>query len=533
MSTNNEFPERAFVLGLDGVPWYLIERWANAGELPNFARVVEEGAAGPLQSTTPATTPLAWPSIATGTWPDKHGIYGFHHTTNDYHQRMYTSEHVRQPELWDLLSPALVGNVPMTYPAREFDGRMVTGMTTPSRDGSFTYPRSLAAEIQERIADYRIGLDWSEYTDDRERFLADLSSLVNARRELMRLFMETDDWRLFFFVYTAPDRLQHLVWEEGPMLDHYRFLDDVLGEVMDYVQAHDAALFVVSDHGFGPISKNVYLNRVLEEAGYLVAADNTGARGTLASLGVSREAVRTTLQSLGISDELLFRYLPREAIDRVADTLPGEHALFDVDHAKTKAFATSHGLLYVNDSRRFQEGVVDPADVPAVKRELSALFRDVTDPDTGERALSVSDGAELFPTDERAPDLVVVGRDGYQHARSLKDHVFEPSGKAKAASHRSEGVFLAWGPTIEPGSTPADATVVDVAPTVLHSLGEPVGEAMDGRVLQEVVRSDSAPGQRSVERVAYALDRNEPAVDTSEEDYGEVEHRLHGLGYLE
>ena len=140
MSSERDPESRAFVLGVDGVPWYLIERWAEAGELPHFAELFETGSVGPLASTTPATTPLAWPSIATGVTPDKHGIYGFQKLSPEYTHQMYLSDDIEQPELWDVLSPALVGNVPMTYPANEIDGAMVTGMMTPDLEGRFTHP---------------------------------------------------------------------------------------------------------------------------------------------------------------------------------------------------------------------------------------------------------------------------------------------------------------------------------------------------------------------------------------------------------
>ncbi|WP_321169649.1 alkaline phosphatase family protein [Halorarum salinum] len=73
--------EGAVVLGLDGVPWPLLERWIGFGGLPSFERLFEEGSAGPIGSTTPASTPLAWPSITTGTWPDKHGRSPSHSST--------------------------------------------------------------------------------------------------------------------------------------------------------------------------------------------------------------------------------------------------------------------------------------------------------------------------------------------------------------------------------------------------------------------------------------------------------------------
>lgn len=522
--------ERAFVLGLDGVPWYLVERWTDEGELPNFARIREEGAAGTFESTTPAVTSLAWPSVATGTWPGKHGIYGFRQLTSDYGQRMNTSDDVRRPELWDLLSPAVVANVPMTYPASPIDGKMVTGMTTPTRDEGFTWPPDLADDVRDRVPDYRIGLQWGEYAGRTDEFLDDLDSLVEARRSLMRLLMETDDWRLFYFVYTAPDRLQHLVWDDETLLDHYRVLDDVLGEVMAYADDRGATLFVVSDHGFGPVEGFVHGNRVLEEAGYLARQGGDGTRGILARTGVSRGSVERVLDAVGLSPEVLLRYLPRSLVERVAAGIPGSHAIYDVDHDRTRAFVVGAGTLYVNDTDRFDRGTVDPSEVEAVKRDLTGLFESVAHPETGERVVDAFDGADLFGDDRWAPDLVIEGREGFEGAKALHDSTYRPADGPKVASHRPEGVFLAWGPGIQAGSAPEEATVVDLAPTVLHALGEPVGRAMDGRVLSEVLAP--ALADRPVATTAYEEDGTRTDAP-DEADYGDVEERLRGLGYIE
>jgi predicted AlkP superfamily phosphohydrolase/phosphomutase len=522
---------RAFVLGLDGVPWYLIEQWAESGDLPFFAELLESGAGGPLKSTTPATTPLAWPSIATGVNPDKHGIYGFQNLSGEYTHRMYLSEDVRQPELWDVLSPAVVGNVPMTYPADEIDGTMVTGMMTPDLDGRFTHPPELAAEIGARIPEYRIGLDWSEYADRAAEFPTALSKLVDARRELMELLMERTDWRLFFFVYTAPDRLQHLLWDDEAIREHYEKLDEILGEAMAYADEHDATFYVVSDHGFGPISTLVSVNRLLERENYLTRRDDAGTRGLLSRLGIDRSAVMSLLERVGIDDDALVKYLPRDLLDTVATRMPGDHALYDVDYAGTKAFLHGPGTLFINDSRRFAQGQVDPADVPGLKRDLEAMLSRVVDPETGESALAVYDGDDLFPTDESSPDLVVRGKGEYQTVQSITEEVFTDSG-AKVASHRSEGIFLARGPAIEVGGTIENATAVDVAPTLLHALGEPVPENADGRVLTELFDPDSEPATRPIETRVYADERSTPSA-TEESDFENVEDRLRGLGYIE
>lgn len=527
---------RAFVLGFDGVPWNLVEKWATAGELPNFAKLLEEGAAGPLDSTRPATTALAWPSIATGVWPDKHGLYGFQKLEFDYTQRTALRTDVRQPELWDLLSPAVVGNVPMTYPADKIDGQVVTGMMTAETDELFTHPSGLSSEIDEEIPEYRIDVPWNQYADDHEGFLSELETLVENRRELMRLLMETTDWELFFFVYTAPDRLQHLIWDEEVLLDHYRHLDDVLGEVVEYVSEFEANLFVVSDHGFGPLSKTVHANRILEAEGFLAFQDDSGARGVLASLGITKENVLSIPGRFGVNQTALLKMLPNSLVDSVASRVPGDHALYDVDYENTVALVHGPGNVYVNDTERFAKGCVEPSDVPAVKREVESVLSSVTDPETGEPVLSVLDGDELFPTDDDAPDLVVEGHDEYAVFSTMEDEAFvDPDDRE--GCHTTEGIFLAWGPDVEPGAAPSDASIVDVAPTVLQTVGGPRPENLDGRVLDEVLESSTAESRQ----VAVTNDaaNGTPTGDrtdgtpTGDARAEAVEDRLRGLGYIE
>ncbi len=68
---------RTIVLGFDGMDPNLAAQWMAAGELPNFSRLAEHGHFGPLATSIPAQSPVAWSSFATGTKPGKHGIYDF------------------------------------------------------------------------------------------------------------------------------------------------------------------------------------------------------------------------------------------------------------------------------------------------------------------------------------------------------------------------------------------------------------------------------------------------------------------------
>ena len=532
MSGSTPASERAFVLGLDGVPWRLIERWTDDGTLPNFTRLRREGAAGALESTRPPTTPLAWPSIATGVWPDKHGIYGFQKLSSEYSHRMYTSRDLTQPTLWEQLSPAVVGNVPMTYPASEIDGTMVTGMITPSTEETFTYPAAFSEEIREHIPDYQISLNYPEYANRIDDFRIAVDDILEKRYKLLRLLMNRhSNWQLFFFVFTAPDRFQHLIWDDSLLLEHYRKLDDILGEVMAYTDERDADLYVVSDHGFGPIETLVYVNHFLEQEGYLFEQEDEGTRGAFASLGISREAVTRALNRVGISEELLVATLPRRLIDSVAEQIPGDHALYDVDYDRTVAFVHDAGNLYVNDTERFEHGVVSPSKVPEVKAELVTLFESVTTAE-GERILDVFDGDDLFPTDSHSPDLIVNGRGRYETRNAIMDEPFGDTGST-AASHRNAGIMLCRGSSFEPGATLRGARVVDVAPTLLHGIGQRVPSNTDGRVLFDAFRTNAPPATSKVERVTIRQWRDVDERDDVDDDFTDVEDRLKGLGYME
>jgi predicted AlkP superfamily phosphohydrolase/phosphomutase len=520
-----------FVLGLDGVPWDMLSEWIEAGELPNFGRLVDEGAAGPCLSTTPALTALAWPSIATGVRPDKHGIYAFNRMRSDYTRDLAGSTTLKRPALWDIVPESTAVNVPMTYPAGDIDGRMITGMMTPDSRERFTTPPELKDELERAVPEYTTGLKWKDYYGRPEQLLADLVAATDTRERAMEWLLE-DPWELFFIVFTEPDRLQHLVWDADTLRSYYRRMDELLGNVLDVVEDNDGTLFVVSDHGFGPVHTKVYANAVLADAGLLVRKGDSGVRGLFQRTGLTRGRIRSALNRVGISDQTITDVLPGNVAESVAGQLPGSHGVYDVDFPRTAAFVRGMGNVYVHDTERFDDGTVTPAEHESVKATVREAFESLADPETGDRVFTVADGAELFPTDDGAPDLVLQPEPGYSiNATDLPDDPFGDPG-ALVADHRPEGVLFAWGDAVASG-TALDATVYDVAPTVLHALGRPIPDDADGRVLSELFAPGSPPATRAVESTAYHRDRTTDDDEDADLDRDDVEERLRGLGYIE
>jgi tetratricopeptide (TPR) repeat protein len=129
----------------------------------------------------------------------------------------------------------------------------------------------------------------------------------------------------------------------------------------------------------------------------------------------------------------------------------------------------------------------------------------------------------------------------------LSDHGFK-SGERRIRSertvdirkahldHETHGIFLAAGPHIPRGLEVRDASVLDIAPTVLHYLGFAVARDMDGKVLEGIFE----PSFRQANPIRYVEtyetdDRRaaaEIAEDVTDEELAEQMRRLRALGYV-
>jgi predicted AlkP superfamily phosphohydrolase/phosphomutase len=68
---------REIVLGFDGADARTTQEMMERGELPNLAKLREQGTFAPLGTTTPAESPVSWAALNCGQNPGKTGIPGF------------------------------------------------------------------------------------------------------------------------------------------------------------------------------------------------------------------------------------------------------------------------------------------------------------------------------------------------------------------------------------------------------------------------------------------------------------------------
>ena len=145
---------KVVVIGLDGLEPKIVASLLEAGELPNLARLANEGGFAKVATTTPAQTPVAWSTFATGVNPGGHGIFDF--ITRDpknYQINLALNRHERKSAwlppkavnlrrgetVWDVLARAgISSNVlrcPCNYPPKLDRGRMLAGMGVPDLRG--------------------------------------------------------------------------------------------------------------------------------------------------------------------------------------------------------------------------------------------------------------------------------------------------------------------------------------------------------------------------------------------------------------
>src|SRR5688572_9275251 len=101
----SEPKERKVVLiGLDGTPYTLLQKYIADGTMPNLARIAATSSLKQMDVSIPEVSSTSWACFATGSNPAQHGIYGFLDLQpNSYKLYFPNSKNVKAAALWELL----------------------------------------------------------------------------------------------------------------------------------------------------------------------------------------------------------------------------------------------------------------------------------------------------------------------------------------------------------------------------------------------------------------------------------------------
>ncbi|MEO8504799.1 MAG: alkaline phosphatase family protein [Acidobacteriota bacterium] len=443
-------PAPALVIGIDGAEWRVIRELWQAGELPNLHGLAERGTTATLQTAYNAS-PVIWTTIATGVTPSEHGITDF--VVPGPNGDVPISSSVRRvPALWSMLSRvhrrvAVVGWWG-SWPAEDVDGVVVSDralLDIESRVSPAEYLPRLQAAVERARAS-------TEFHSGSEAELRDATMAAVATD----LLGEPFDLTLLYF--RSADIVSHLEWREnsgasvvagGPEVARiYRAIDQAIGRVLKAAGSSRNVL-VISDHGF----------RTARETEIRTLSDFDAA---LTHLGYQ---VRTTA-GVDFSRSQMYSYgsphYRRKKLVRFSarGREPGGAVLeSERGGLLSKLNKDLNRVRYAEGSPVF---LLRPAG--ARERRAGADFVVLLSPEHASTAVQI-DGVDVH------------------------DVVLEVSRLSGTHDSGNDGIFIAAGPTIQPGASLEGIRVHDITPTVLYGLDLPVAENFAGRPWTELYRS--------------------------------------------
>ena len=495
-------PARVLVVGIDAGDADLIDRWLDAGMLPELAPVVASAARVRLANPLDTLPGGIWPELMTGRPSGELGL--FYHPlqlhTGEARPRRVAEDEVDPRAFWTAASEAgarvAVLDVPQAAVARGLNGVHV--IEWGPHDSTFdpaSEPRGLLGELRARHGDHPVP-DCDAHDASEGRYEDLLARLVAGARKKTNLLLDVlgrERWDLFACAYSETHCGGHQFWHfqdpasprhpprapaslRAAVATVYRAVTAGVARLAE-AAGPDATVLVVASHGMG-----------LYTGGPQLLTD------ALVRLGMLHGSERRLRARLPYAFVRGFRAaVPvawRRRLHAAMEQLPQP-----LESAATRAVAVENnrcGAIRLNLRGREPFGSVAPgreADelVAELRHELGAL----RDPASGEPiVVSVKTAGEALGLDRHpdVPDVIVVFRDdigpieacvskrvGLVRVPLHKPHL------PRTGDHRGETRLWALGPRTD--GLASTGRAIDVAPTALALLGIDVPAWMRGRPL--------------------------------------------------
>jgi len=524
---------KTLVIGWDAADAELVEQWCAAGLLPNIARMKSTGTWARMDTTASMVHVSAWPSIFTGTAPDKHGLYHAYVMSPGQQSPLRPRPDLSPvPFLWKLLSDqgkrCMVMDAFLTCPLQGFNGGQIVDWGSWSHFWDTTIaPDTLKRELEKKFGRYpaedhsKVGMaPPSDFEGFRRRLLAG----VAKKTAVVKWLMEREDWDLFLVVFGESHPAGHYFWhfhdpsylthprEGAGALRHalrevYVALDKAIGEILQSID-DKTTVYLVSGDGMGPnYSGSHILNDLLSRMG-LFNSNNVGDNGKSGEkpagankpsqpktdlLSVVRNMIPENLR-IAVTKTLL----PRS----VQEKLSLRWKTAGISWSQTRAFLienANEGYIRINLKGREPQGTVEPGkEYEDLREEIYRTIKTMTNPANGAlaaRAVYKTDDIYHGPCRSHMPDIIINWNDD---AKITTELLTEKYGIARSkepgcglapyytGNHRPTAFMVSLGPDISQGTVCEGTSILDLVPTILDQFGIEPPDYMDGRVLSEL-----------------------------------------------
>jgi predicted AlkP superfamily phosphohydrolase/phosphomutase len=522
--------QKVALLGIDAGSRDLLQQWGHDGTLPTFQTLLSKSLIGTTMSTRGLFVGSTWPTWYTGVNPGKHGIHSLQQLKPGTYELYptYAGEHVKREPFWNHLSRAgrkvAILDVPLTSLSPHINGiQLVEYGAHDAHSGFLTWPHSLATEVIQRFGPpcshpIRGNCDAERGSDGVAAFRDALLDGIARKTELTKHFLHQDEWDFFVQVFTESHCIGHQCWHlhdsthqwhdaetanlvGDPIKDVYKAIDTALGTILKEIDDETTVIVFVS-HGMGQTNvpygflEKLLLHLKVAVPPRLHTQHSTGLLSRqkfLAFLTRMWEKIPWKIQKFlvpmmyPISQKLYSVPYPR------------------VDRAAGKCFSLhdtpSHAGIRINLVGREPEGKVQPG--PDYQQFCDVLEKDLLDiinVQTGKPVVQrVIRTADCYSGEYLAhlPDLLVEWDEEdpipavfSKKFGTISTNFWHP----RTGHHRPGGMFLAFGPAVQPGLLDRTVSLMDFAPTIAQLLNVSLPD-VDGQPIDELFASPSPPLQ--------------------------------------
>ncbi len=377
---------RNIILGIDGIPFELMDSLSDKGVMPNFKELKSNFYFKEMKSSIPHISSVSWSSIITGKNPGEHGIFGFSELIEGTYSLSYPNFNaLKCKPFWHQQNENkhVIINVPATYPAKILNGVHIAGFVALDLEKA-VYPKTCIPSLKQ--LNYVIDIDSSlAHKQSKDILFDELMKVLDIRKNTYQFFWNKLNWLNFMVVITSSDRFGHFLWNTYANSDNkwhsravqfFQKIDDFIGDIKDKLKENDNFI-ILSDHGMEEIKQNMNLNTYLEHEGFLKLSD---------------------------------KY---KNYNRIAKG--------------TKAFVLDPGRIYLNKEGKYPNGSVFKSEEKEIIADLKNILYDLKY--QNQKVIrKVHEKNEIYNgvNIDKAPDLVVLENSGFRPKGSIgKESIFE------------------------------------------------------------------------------------------------------------
>ncbi|OUL34277.1 alkaline phosphatase family protein [Nostoc sp. T09] len=247
---------------------------------PFLSEWAAKGRVVPIKSVLPAVTCSVQATYLTGKLSDEHGI-----VANGWYFRddcevkfwRQSNKLVQAPKIWEIaksIDPNFTcANLFWWYNMYSSADYAITPRPMYPADGRklpdiYTYPADIREEIQSDLGQFPLFNFWGPNTS-----IVSSQWIANSAKWIEERYSPT---LTLIYLPHLDYCLQKFGQDEKQIQKDLKEIDAVCGELINYYQARNTQVIILSEYGITPVSKAVDLNRVLRTNGLITVREELG-----------------------------------------------------------------------------------------------------------------------------------------------------------------------------------------------------------------------------------------------------------------